>query len=390
MTETKPEVAAAEPADTPAPDPWGPARLVRTAVPALAAFAGGLAMLHWVLLEGPTGALRWTDIGVGAAACGALLLRARARTGIALALAAAAAFAATAGVANMVALYGVARYRRFPVALTVALADLVAGAVFWFLYPDNNRFSLTVIVNVAITAAILAWGSMRQAHESLLLSYRERAERVEREQSLRETQIRLAERTRIAREMHDVITHRISLVALHAGGLMVAPDPKLTEVRSSAELIYGSARQALEELRLALGALRADEPTSLEQPGLDRVDDLVTEARGAGQRIELDLDTAIVEAAPSGVGRDAYRFVQEGLANVRKHAPDATATVTITVDEGMLRVRVGNDTTAGSLGIPGAGAGLIGLKERADLAGGTLNYGPCAGRFELVGELPWT
>ncbi|ADD39897.1 sensor histidine kinase [Stackebrandtia nassauensis] len=382
--------AEAEPADTSTGGRWDPAGLVLTVLPALAAFAGGLAQLYWVLLAGPVGTMRWVDIGCGAAACFVLLFRSRARTGIAIALAVVAAFAATGGVANMVALYGVARYRRLPVALAVGAADVLAGYCFWLVYPENNKLSLTLVVNVAIVAAIVAWGAMRQTQESLLLSYRERAERAEREQRLRETQIRQAERTRIAREMHDVVTHRISLVALHAGGLMVDPEPKIDVVRGSAELIYGSARQALEELRLALGALRADEPTSLEQPGLDRIQDLVEDALRAGQEVELDMDPAIVETAPPGIGRDAYRFVQEGLANVRKHAPNAVAVVTVAAADGVLRVRVVNEMVDGSLGVPGAGAGLIGLRERADLAGGTLSHGPVDGRFELVGELPWT
>jgi signal transduction histidine kinase len=376
---------AAEPSNR-----WNPAALIRTILVPLLAFAGGLALLQGVLLKGPAGTLRWVDVGCGAAACAVLAFRDRARTPIAIALALVAGIVATAGAANMVALYGVARHRRFPVALAVGLVNLATGCGFWLLYPGNSTFSLTVTVNVAIAAAVIAWGSMRQAQESLLLSYRERAERAEREQQLRETQVRQAERTRIAREMHDVITHRISLVALHAGGMMVDPDPTRGDVRDTAELIYGSARQALEELRLAIGALRADEPTSLEQPGIDRIGDLVTDAEQAGQRVELSMDPDIVEAAPSGVGRDAYRIVQEGLANVRKHAPDTTAVVSLAVADGTLRVRVANDIVDDTLGVPGAGAGLIGLKERADLAGGTLRYGPSAGRFELIGELPWT
>lgn len=369
---------------------WHAEAIVVTVLPVLIAFAGGLTQLYGILLTGPTGVWRWVDLGIGASACLALLFRSRARTAIAIVLAVAAAFVATAGVANMVALYGVARFRQLPVAVALGVANVLAGYGFWLVYPGNSRLSLTLTVNVTMAAAIVAWGAMRQTQRRLLESYRERAERAEREQRLHENQVRQAERTRIAREMHDVITHRISLVALHAGGLMVDPDPKVTQVRESAELIYGSARQALDELRQALGALRADEPISLEQPGLHRLDDLVADATRAGQPVEVTLDPDIVEAAPSGVSRDAYRIVQEGLANVRKHAPEAVAVVTIAVVDGKLRVRVVNDLTAGSLGVPGAGAGLIGLAERTDLAGGTLRHGTVEGRFELVGELPWT
>lgn len=390
VTEQNEQGPTSEPATTGTTGPRSARTLLRTVLPTLASLAGGLAMLRWVLVERPAGALLWVDIACGVLACSALLFRRRARTAIALALAAAAAFVATAGVANMVALYGVARHGRLRVAIIVGAADVLAGYVFWLVYPGNNQVYLTVVVNLAIVTAVVASGALRQTQASLLLSYRERAERAEQEQRLRENQVRQAERTRIAREMHDVVTHRISLIALHAGGLMVDPELSRAAVKDAGELIYGSARQALDELRIALGALRADEPISLEQPSLDRIQDLVGEAVRAGQRVELDMDPALLERARTGVGRDAYRIVQEGLANARKHAPDATALVTLALEEGALRVRVENEVVQRSLGVPGAGAGLIGLKERADLAGGTLRYGPSAGRFELVGELPWT
>ena len=190
--------------------------------------------------------------------------------------------------------------------------------------------------------------------------------------------------------MHDAVAHRISLVALHAGGLAVAPDPSRADLRAAAGVIRAAAVEALQELRAVLGVLRADESAALEQPGLDRLDDLVDDARAAGQQVRLTADLDLRDAPP-GVGRAAYRVVQEGLTNARKHAPGATVTVLLQRVDGVLRVRLRNPVVAGSLGVPGAQRGLIGLRERAALAGGSLHHGPAAdGAFELGAELPWT
>ena len=362
----------------------------RTTTLALLSFAGGLGLLYGVLQDGPAGVWRAVDIGVGALASLALVLRRRAPLALALVLALVAAFAASGGLANMLALYALARRRPLPVALAVAGLDVAAGCVFWMLYPGNNSLGLTVLVNVAIAAAFSAWGALQQAQHALLDSYRERAERAEREQAMRENEIRHAERTRIAREMHDAVAHRISLVALHAGGLAVAPDPSRDDVRASAALIRTAATQGLQELRDALGVLRADEPASLEQPGLDRLADLVGDARSAGQRVELRQDGDMRDAPP-GVGRAAYRIVQEGLTNARKHAPSTEVSVLLDRAEGRLRIRLSNAVVAGAPAGPGSGRGLIGLRERAALAGGRLDHGPTAtGEFVVSAELPWT
>lgn len=367
--------------------PWPAA--ARTVLLVLLSFAGGLALLYGVLQEGPAGAWRAVDVGLGALASLGLVLRRRAPVVLALVLAGIAAVAASGGLANMFALYAVARHRPLAVALGVAVVDVAAGWVFWLLYPGNNTLGLTLVVNVAMAAAFSAWGALQQAQHALVDSYRERADRLEREQAMRETEVRFAERSRIAREMHDAVAHRISLVALHAGGLAVAPAPSREDVRSSADLIRSAAVQALEELRAALGVLRADDVASWEQPGLDRLDDLVDDAREAGQQVELSADGGLCDAPP-GVSRAAYRIVQEGLTNARKHAPTAGITVAVHRTEDVLSVRLSNPVVGDPLDVPGSGRGLLGLRERVALAGGTLRHGPSAGEFVLSAELPWT
>ncbi|MGY2873488.1 signal transduction histidine kinase [Marmoricola sp. URHA0025 HA25] len=379
-----------------APQTWR--RLVPSATVVLASFAGGLVLLYQVLETGPGGSWRQVDLVCGALACLALVWRRRAPVVVALVLAAAASVVASAGVANMVALYFVARFRSLLVAVAVAVAEVASGWVFWLVYPGNKGLSLTLTVNIAIAAAVTAWGALLQAQSALLDAYRERAERAEREEALREDRIRATERTRIAREMHDVVAHRISLVALHAGGLEVAPDHLTDQVREAASLIRSSAVLALDELRAAIGVLREDEPRSLDRPGLDRLGDLVQEARAAGQEVELVVDLQPVPAADGnadplaapGVGRDVYRIVQEGLTNARKHAPGEPVRVAVTRADEDVEVVLVNSCVDRFLGVPGTGSGLIGLVERAALAGGELSHGVApTGDFEVRARLPW-
>jgi DNA-binding NarL/FixJ family response regulator len=194
----------------------------------------------------------------------------------------------------------------------------------------------------------------------------------------------MAERTRIAREMHDVLAHRISLVALHAGALEIRPDLPPEKVRETAELLRSTARQALEELRGVIGVLREEpgqEPTpAAPQPTLSDIPRLVEETRRAGAKIDFDMQVDRPDAAPSVLGRDAYRIVQEALTNIGKHARGTAGQVRVTgaADSG-LRVSVRNRLPVHPQvgpALPGSGEGLLGLQERVTLAGGTLIHGP--------------
>jgi signal transduction histidine kinase len=198
--------------------------------------------------------------------------------------------------------------------------------------------------------------------------------------------------------MHDVLAHRISLMALHAGGLEVRPDLPPARVRETAELLRSTARQALEELRGVIGVLREEpgqEPrTPVRLPTLSDIRRLVDECRQAGAPIDLEMRVEHADAAPSSLGRDAYRIVQEALTNIRKHAGETTARVRITGAPGDgLHISVRNRQpvhvpTAPTL--PGSGAGLLGLQERVTLAGGTLVHGADgSGDFVVDAELQW-
>jgi signal transduction histidine kinase len=237
-----------------------------------------------------------------------------------------------------------------------------------------------------------------RARRQLLLSLRERALRAEADQELHEEQARTAERTRIAREMHDVLAHRISMIALHAGGLELRPDLPSAEIRETAVLLRSTAGQALEELRSVIGVLRegsVNEPVDVApQPALGDIPRLVEETRRAGMDIEFEMDVAQDVQVPAPLGRDAYRIVQEALTNIGKHARGTPAAVRVAgAPVAGLHISVRNpqpsparsDTT-----LPGAGAGLVGLRERVALAGGTLSLGADeVGNFVVEADLPW-
>jgi len=207
----------------------------------------------------------------------------------------------------------------------------------------------------------------------------------------------MAERTRIAREMHDVLAHRISLMALHAGALEIRPDLPPAEVRQTAELLRSTARQALEELRSVIGVLREEpgQETEAPQPRLSDIPRLVEETRRAGAKIDFEMRVSHAETAPSGLGRDAYRIVQEALTNIGKHAVGTAGEVRVSGEPGVgLHVSVRNRQPVHSHAgptMPGAGAGLLGLQERVTLAGGRLVHGPdTTGDFVVDAELPWS
>ena len=237
-----------------------------------------------------------------------------------------------------------------------------------------------------LTVAALGWGLFVRARRQLVRSMREQADRAGDE-------ARAAERRRIAREMHDVLAHRLSLLSVHAGALEFRPDASTEEVAEAARVIRESARAALDDLRGVIGILREDGGESLTEPPQPTLADLpalVEESRAAGMRITARIELG--DAAPdAAAGRTAYRIVQEGLTNARKHAPGALVTLTVDAPDGDLRVEIRSlaPVAVAAAPLPGAGTGLIGLAERVTLAGGELESGvDPAGAFVLRARLP--
>ncbi|MQA03246.1 MAG: hypothetical protein GEV07_11145 [Streptosporangiales bacterium] len=250
-----------------------------------------------------------------------------------------------------------------------------------------------LVIVVASGVALFAWGSFVRARRQLLLSM---ARRAEAEQQQRVDEAKQLEREHIAREMHDVLAHRLSLLSMHVGALEFRRDAPTDEVAASLKVIRNSTHQALQDLREVIGVLRTgitDGNGDYPQPTLATVRELVNAAQAAGVQVTYDEHVDDVDSVPASVGRTAYRVVQEAMTNARKHAPGMPVTLDVHGGPGAgLTVRARNalPPTDEPTGVPGAGTGLIGMTERAELAGGRLSHGRTpAGEFGLEAWLPW-
>jgi signal transduction histidine kinase len=301
----------------------------------------------------------------------------------------------TAGGAGVVAVFSLAVHRPFRYVAWVAGVSVALLPLFFWLRPDPDLpYPWSVALSVVLTAAVVGWGMFVRSKRQLMLSLRDRARRAETEARLRVEQAQRLAREAIAREMHDVLAHRLTLLSVHAGALEFRPDAPREEIERAAGVIRESAHEALQDLREIIGVLRANAPDEAgrPQPTLGALEALVTESRAAGMKVTLDQRVTDAAAVPASVGRTAYRIAQECLTNARKHAPGTEVTVTVTGAPGTgLEVTVRNPPPQGDVPhVPGSGQGLIGLTERATLAGGRLEYGPPAGGgFEVRAWLPW-
>jgi signal transduction histidine kinase len=362
-------------------------------VAALSALSGTMSSTR----HGLHGPLLVTDaIGAGVASL-ALWWRRRRPLAVGLALVAVMVVAPDAGVAAAVALYTVAAYRRWQLACLAAAAQVALLPLARAFHPPGwPPAAVYYLGGVLGPAVIVAWGMFRRTRRQ---AQRERAGRAEAVEQLRVEQIRYAERTRIAREMHDVLAHRISLLSLHAGVLEFRPDAPPDEVARAAGVIRASAHQALDDLRAVIGVLRGGpgsqgpEPQP-PQPTLAALPGLLEESRAAGMRVRAEVSVPDLATVPDGIGRHALRIVQEALTNARKHATAAPVELSIDGAPGQgLTIEVRNPVPALATAepkIPGTGAGLLGLAERATLSGGHLEHGlDDHGQFRLHAWLPW-
>ncbi|MCU1684424.1 MAG: two-component sensor histidine kinase [Amycolatopsis sp.] len=223
--------------------------------------------------------------------------------------------------------------------------------------------------------------------QKLVVALQERADQAERERDLLAERAVTAERSRIAREMHDVVAHRVTVIALQAGALSVTSgDPRTSDV---AEVIRKTSTTALTELRDILHVLRDEDTRDTTEPasppGLAAIGQLIEGAAEAGAAVAVELPDPLPDTT-GAVGRAAYRVVQEALTNSAKHAPGAAVLVTVAVWEAELVVEVSNQDSAGAGPdpVPGSGYGLIGMRERVSLAGGTMRSGRADGGGYLV------
>ena len=250
---------------------------------------------------------------------------------------------------------------------------------------QNAGLSSVLLLMVVVAAAALG-DSRRQRGEAL-------AERDETRQAMSDTlqdRAAMEERARIARDLHDVVAHHVSAIAVEAESARVTTEGLSDEGRAHFESIGQTARDALTEMRRLLGVLREDASVDAvrdPQPSLTQVNDLVETARAAGSPVTLTLEGAVVPL-PTGVDLCAYRILQEALTNVRRHAPGAAVEVELEYQPEALRLRV-RDHGPGAASEDPDGHGLLGMRERAIMVGGTLTAGPAeGGGFVVDAVLP--
>ncbi len=350
----------------------------------------------------------WVDLAGGLLAAALLLARRRYPVAVAVTLSALEFVVVTAWLAGLVATFALAFRRPWPVAVGVTVVGLVATPLDGLVRDRTAEAASwsTLGQAVVIAAAVIASGMAVRARHALLASLVERAERAESEAALRADAARTAERTRIAREMHDVLAHRLSLVSMHAGALAHRRTASPDEVRDALEVVRAGASDALADLRAILGVLR-DPDTAAGTPGRDvepagrppqptlaDLDHLLEGVRATGTTVRLhdELGTAHGRVTvPDDCARTLYRIAQEALTNAARHAPGQPVDVVLRGTPGHdAELDVSNPLAPGAHSRDGAGTGLLGVAERVTLAGGrVLAQGPEHDRFRVAVRVPW-
>ncbi|NED07317.1 two-component sensor histidine kinase [Streptomyces sp. SID6648] len=329
------------------------------------------------------------------AAAGALVLRRR-QPELALAAGVPGLYLGHLAFAPLIALYFLAAHRRSAIpgavgAMLVALAQFLPVPIgdITLLRLDHDTVLHTLDSCAFGAGAFVLGRSARQRRERL----REITESREREHRLLARQTLATERARLAREMHDVVAHKVSLISLQAGVIQVA-EPDAPAVREAAGTIRDLSVDTLTELQHLVGVLRADGGMARDLAPQPRMADLGTLVEESALPVQLHLGElgGLGGPLPEAVERAAYRTVQEALTNVRKHAPGARAEVRVAPAGGRLCVEVRNDAPDGSAvppELPAGGNGLVGLRERAHLLGGSFTSAllPCGG-FLVRAEFP--
>ncbi|MEV0276857.1 sensor histidine kinase [Streptomyces sp. NPDC050610] len=265
---------------------------------------------------------------------------------------------------------------------------------------DGGWQSVVAVVFVTVPF-VLAWvlGDSVRTRRAYWAQLQERADRLEKEREAQSRMAVAAERARIARELHDVVAHNVSVMVVQADGAAYVLDASPEQAKQALETISGTGRQALAEMRRLLGVLRTEESSEggeyVPQPDVEQINDLVEQVRTAGMPVDFRVEGS-PRPLPSGVELTAYRIVQEALTNTRKHGgPDVGASVRLTFFDDGLGLLVEDDGRGAQHelyeegGADGMGHGLIGMRERVGMVGGTLDAGPRpGGGFRISALLP--
>ncbi|MEX3100390.1 sensor histidine kinase [Streptomyces sp. V2] len=285
------------------------------------------------------------------------------------------------------------------VALAMGVCAATAAQLRW---PDDASESANIVTVVFLTVPfVLAWvlGDSMRTRRAYLAQLEERAARLEREREAQAKVAVAAERARIARELHDVVAHNVSVMVVQADGAAYVLDAAPDQAKKALETISSTGRQALAEMRRLLGVLRTGEHREggeyVPQPDVEQIEDLVQQCRGSGLPVDFKVE-GTARALPSGVELTAYRIVQEALTNTRKHGgPNVGASVRLVYFDDGLGLLVEDDGKGAPHelyeegGADGQGHGLIGMRERVGMVGGTLDAGPRpGGGFRISVLLP--
>ena len=310
-----------------------------------------------------------------------------------------------------IAVYSVARYARPRwglAALAVGLFGSFLGAYDWLGTVDaaanggsQDGITWSTYVPVVLSLAtfpVAAWalGALARTRTAYVDSLIQRNEQLRREAEQRAELGATQERARIAREMHDVVAHGLSVIVVQADGARYAAEQDPTMAPKALETVAQTAREALAEMRQLLGLLRDGDALTRPQPRLGDIATLIEEAQAGGATVTATLP-GLDAPVPEGVALTAFRVVQESLSNVRKHAgPGASARVTVTAEAGSLAIEVTDDGRGAAAdamgesdGLGPIGLGLIGMEERISAHNGTLETGPASGGgFRVYARLP--
>ena len=276
-------------------------------------------------------------------------------------------------------------------AIVILLAVMIIGVV----VDEEELPAVAVLANVVIFLSAWVLGDSVRNRRDYLAEVEARADRAEADREAAALRAVQEERTRIARDLHDVVAHSVSVMVIQAGAARRVLDRHPEQTEESLQIIERTGRDALDELRRVLGVLRAPDGDSstAPQPRVDDLGALVRHWRETGLPVELQVDGDPFQLA-AGVGLTIYRIVQEALTNVMKHAGPATATVDVRYRPDAVTVLVTDDGRgpgAGDRPVPSARQGLIGMRERVELFGGTLDVGPRpGGGFQVRAVLPVT
>ncbi|MFK0257623.1 sensor histidine kinase [Streptomyces sp. NPDC090445] len=305
----------------------------------------------------------------------------------------------------LVVLYTVAASAELPRPLSRAALGLglAASPLYALRFPvdKGNSASNVMFVLFAMVPFALAWvlGDSLRTRRAYYAQLVERNQRLEKEREAQAKVAVAAERARIARELHDVVAHNVSVMVVQADGAAYVMDVAPEQAKEALQTISGTGRQALAEMRRLLGVLRTGEPQESEdyvpQPDVEQIEVLVEQVRAAGLTVDFEVE-GTPRKLPSGVELTAYRIVQEALTNTRKHGgPDARASVRLVYFDDGLGLLVEDDGRGAAHelyedgGADGAGHGMIGMRERVGMVGGTLDAGPRpGGGFRISALLP--